>query len=133
MIYISLFDSISYHLGTSSLSQILKGLRCQRLAPHTTRKGTVKVFTVFIIFMFVLSLPLPGLIMDTMWKILDRSRWRGIATTWATAMAYAVAITIQAYVIINTRSGLIMAVAGMAFFLNLIALQGMGEEEEEES
>ena len=91
------------------------------------------MFTVFIVFLFIFSLPLPGLIMDTMWKILDRSRWRGIATTWATAMAYAVAITIQAYVIINTRSGLIMAVAGMAFFLNLIALQGMGEEEEEES
>ncbi len=69
------------------------------------------MFTVFIIFMFVLSLPLPGLIMDTMWKILDGSQWRGIATTWATAMAYAVAITIQTYVIINTRSGLIMAIA----------------------
>lgn len=89
------------------------------------------MFTVFIIFMFVLSLPLPGLIMDTMWKILDRSRWRGIATTWATAMAYAVAITIQAYVIINTRSGLIMAIVAVSFFLNLIAFQGMGEEEEE--
>ena len=91
------------------------------------------MFTALIVFLFVFSLPLPSLAMCTTWRSMEGSRWRGIATTWATAMAYAVAITIQAYVIINTRSGLIMAVAGMAFFLNLIALQGMGEEEEEES
>ena len=42
MIYISLFDSTSYHLGTSSLSQILKDLRCQRLAPHRIQRGDGK-------------------------------------------------------------------------------------------
>ena len=91
------------------------------------------MFTVFIVFLFIFSLPLPGLVMNTMWKTFPRSsRWRGVATAWATATAYAVAISIQTYVIMSTRSGLIMAVAGMAFFLNLIALQGMGEEEEKE-
>ena len=48
-------------------------------------------------------------------------------------MAYAVAIAIQTYAIVYTRSGLIMAVAAMCFFFNLLALQGMGEEEEKES
>ena len=132
-IYISLFDSISYHLGTSSLSQMLKDLRCQRLAPHTTRKETVKVFTVFIVFLFIFSLPLPGLVMNTLWKILDRSRWRGIATTWATTMAYAVAVSVQVYAVMRTRSMLMMAIVIMSLFLNLLALQGIGEEEEEES
>lgn len=90
------------------------------------------MFTVFIVFLFIFSLPLPGLVMDTAWRVLSDSRWRGIATIWLTAMAYAVAIAIQTYAIVYTRSGLIMAVAAMCFFFNLLALQGMGEEEEKE-
>ena len=89
------------------------------------------MFIALVVFLFVFSLPLPGLVMSTVWRILEGSRWRNVATSWLTAMAYAIAISIQTYVIMSTRSGLIMAVAGMAFFLNLIALQGMGEEEEE--
>lgn len=88
------------------------------------------MFIALVFFLFVFSLPLPGAVMYTAWVATASSRWRSIATIWLTAMAYAVAISIQVYVIMSTKSGLIMAVAGMAFFLNLIALQGMGEEED---
>ena len=88
------------------------------------------MFIALVVFLFVFSLPLPGAVMYTTW-VAASPRWRNIATIWLTAMAYAVAISIQTYVIMSTRSGFIMTVAGMAFFLNLIALQGMGEEEEE--
>ena len=90
------------------------------------------MFIALVVFLFVFSLPLPGAVMYTAWVATANSRWRSIATIWLTAMAYAIAISIQVYVIISTKSGLIMAVAAMAFFLNLIALQGMGEEEKEE-
>lgn len=89
------------------------------------------MFIALVVFLFVFSLPLPGAVMYTAWVATASSRWRSIATIWLTAMAYAVAIAVQTYAIVYTRSGLIMAVAAMCFFFNLLALQGMGEEEEE--
>lgn len=88
------------------------------------------MFIALVVFLFVFSLPLPGAVMYTTW-VATSPRWRNIATIWLTAMAYAIAIAVQVYAIVYTHSGLIMAVAAMSFFFNLLALQGIGEEKEE--
>ncbi len=88
------------------------------------------MFTALIVFLFVFSLPLPSLAMCTTWRSMEGSRWRGIATAWLTATAYAVAVSVQAYTIVCTRSMLIMIIIIISFFFNLLALQGIGEEEE---
>jgi hypothetical protein len=75
---------------------MLKDLRCQRLAPHTTRKekavssflDTIAVFVVFA----------PWLLGVTVNKALERSRWRGIATCCAIIAALVAMFAFQTHV-----------------------------------
>ena len=77
-IYISLFDSTSYHLGASSSSRILEDLRCQRLAPHRIQEG--KAMNAFLDIVSIFAAIVPWLVGVTVSITLENSRWRGIAT-----------------------------------------------------
>jgi len=83
-------------IGASSSSQTLEGLRCQRLAPHRTRKekavsSFLDTISIFIVFA-------PWLLGATVNKAFESDRWRDVATCIAVIAALTVVFTFQACV-----------------------------------
>ena len=88
------------------------------------------MFTVLVVFLFALSLPLPGLVMYTVNEATASSKYNRMAREWAATAAFAVALSIQVCVIEHTRSVTALLIAGTTLAFNLITFQGIGEEEE---
>lgn len=83
------------------------------------------MFTVFIVLLFVVSLPFPGMVMYA----LDKARYNTIIR-WSAAAAFAVALSIQVCIIEHTRSVIALLATGITLAFNLIVFQGMREEED---
>ena len=75
---------------------MLKDLRCQRLAPHTTRKEKAVSSFLDTIAVFVVFAPL--LVGATVNKAFESNRWRDVATCIAVIATLTVVFTFQACV-----------------------------------
>ena len=75
---------------------MLKDLRCQRLAPHTTQKG--RAMNAFLDVISIFSALAPWLLGVTVNITLENSKWRGIATCAAVITALAAMFIFQTHV-----------------------------------